>query len=444
MQLLRLPRNLLDGWEDQTVTAEVAIANANAIALAADSAVTIGGQKIYNSALKLFSLSKTEPIGIMIYGNAGLLDLPWETIIKSFRQDLGATSFDRVEEYCDSFFEYIKNHSYLFSEEIQLIHIEDNVRGYLDTIREELKADLHELFAKQGQAKETEIDSIFGSIVNKNYDMLQDLPYINGGNKTFESKVRAKYKSNFSKCIEVVFEQLSLKPAVLKKLIDVSVRVLTREIYPDNRTGIVIAGYGNTEYYPSIQTYEIGGYVSGKLKFRKVKDKCLKLGGVSGTCIIPFAQEDMVGEFMSGMNPSVQQLIYQSLSTLFKRLPELLPKATKEATKEQFEEISVKLLKEFIDGVDEYVRKEHVTPVLSMVAVLPKDELARMAEALVNLTAFKRRMSNDIETVGGPIDVAVISKGDGLVWVERKHYFPRELNHQFFNNYSKGIYDEKG
>jgi hypothetical protein len=39
------------------MTAEVAILNSSAIAIAADSAVTIGrGKKIYNSALKVFSL----------------------------------------------------------------------------------------------------------------------------------------------------------------------------------------------------------------------------------------------------------------------------------------------------------------------------------------------------------------------------------------------------
>jgi hypothetical protein len=74
-----------------------------------------------------------------------------------------------------------------------------------------------------------------------------------------------------------------------------------------------------------------------------------------------------------------------------------------------------------------------------MTRVLPKDELAAMAEALVNLTAFKRRMTDSLETVGGPIDVAVISKGDGLVWVKRKQYFPRELNHHFFTNYFRGV-----
>jgi len=74
-----------------------------------------------------------------------------------------------------------------------------------------------------------------------------------------------------------------------------------------------------------------------------------------------------------------------------------------------------------------------------MVEVLPKDELAAMAEALVHLTAFKRKMNVGMETVGGPIDVAVISKGDGFVWVKRKHYFPAELNQHFFTNYFRGL-----
>jgi len=58
-----------------------------------------------------------------------------------------------------------------------------------------------------------------------------------------------------------------------------------------------------------------------------------------------------------------------------------------------------------------------------------------MAESLVNLTSFKGKVSMEAETVGGPIDVAVISKGDGFIWINRKHYFARELNPPFFANY---------
>ena len=74
--------------------------------------------------------------------------------------------------------------------------------------------------------------------------------------------------------------------------------------------------------------------------------------------------------------------------------------------------------------MEQTVQAEYKNPLIEAITVLPKGELASMAEALVSLTAFKARMSADQrETVGGPIDVAVISKGDGFVWVKRKELF---------------------
>jgi hypothetical protein len=58
-----------------------------------------------------------------------------------------------------------------------------------------------------------------------------------------------------------------------------------------------------------------------------------------------------------------------------------------------------------------------------------------MAESLVNITKFKRRVSQQQETVGGPIDVVVITKGDGFVWIKRKYYFKPELNPRFMSRY---------
>ncbi|WP_221919078.1 hypothetical protein, partial [Vibrio cholerae] len=75
-----------------------------------------------------------------------------------------------------------------------------------------------------------------------------------------------------------------------------------------------------------------------------------------------------------------------------------------------------------------FIQNNYINKVVDMIQHLPKNEMAYMAESLVNLTAFKRKVSNDSDTVGGPIDVAVISKGDGFVWVKRKYYFNNELN----------------
>jgi len=59
-----------------------------------------------------------------------------------------------------------------------------------------------------------------------------------------------------------------------------------------------------------------------------------------------------------------------------------------------------------------------------------------MAEALVNITSLKRKVSTDQDTVGGPTDVAIISKVDGFVWIKRKHYFGIDLNPHFSKKYN--------
>ena len=69
------------------------------------------------------------------------------------------------------------------------------------------------------------------------------------------------------------------------------------------------------------------------------------------------------------------------------------------------------------------------------VEMLAPRELAHVASTLVGLGSFQKQMSRERETVGGPVDVAVISKGDGFIWINRKHYFDKDLNSHFFQNY---------
>jgi hypothetical protein len=100
------------------MTAEIAILNKSAVALAADSKVTVGhsrGEKTYDTVNKLFTLSKHHPVGIMIYGNAAFMAFPWETIIKSYRDDLGSRSEFSVKKYAERFMEHLPN-KYSFSE----------------------------------------------------------------------------------------------------------------------------------------------------------------------------------------------------------------------------------------------------------------------------------------------------------------------------------------
>jgi hypothetical protein len=76
-----------------------------------------------------------------------------------------------------------------------------------------------------------------------------------------------------------------------------------------------------------------------------------------------------------------------------------------------------------------------VKPIYDAVRYIDKSELAMLAENLVAITALKRKISLENATVGGPIDVAVISKHDGFVWIKRKYYFEEQLNRMFVQKY---------
>jgi len=71
------------------MTAEVAILNKLAVALAADSAVTVGqggeSKKVFNTADKLFELSCKQPIACMIFSGGQFLQAPLPVLIKDFR-----------------------------------------------------------------------------------------------------------------------------------------------------------------------------------------------------------------------------------------------------------------------------------------------------------------------------------------------------------------------
>ena len=102
------------------MTAIVGVLNKHAVAIAADSAVTMGDtHKVVNSGNKIFTLSKYHPVGIMTYSAAEFMGTPWEIIIKQYRKQLGDTPKSTLEEYLHDFVDYLTKQKYLTSEDVQ-------------------------------------------------------------------------------------------------------------------------------------------------------------------------------------------------------------------------------------------------------------------------------------------------------------------------------------
>ncbi len=59
---------------------------------------------------------------------------------------------------------------------------------------------------------------------------------------------------------------------------------------------------------------------------------------------------------------------------------------------------------------------------------MPLQDVIYLAEYLVDTAIKFAKYRPGAQTVGGPIEIAVISKHEGFKWIKRKHYFSTELN----------------
>jgi hypothetical protein len=429
------------------MTAEIAILNSSGIALAADSAVTIGSQKVYNSANKLFTLSKYHPVGVMIYDSADLMDIPWEIIIKEYRSKLGKKSFPTLEEYANDFWNHLSQNEYLIPNASKEQYVAVQAISYLNFLFGQLENKVKEQISTEEETSLEKTYAIFLEILEEVDGVIFGADFLPGFSESDAKEICDDNKVDFETLTQQNLGELfGLLNEEDKERIYIHISSLfVRDKWPLRTSGVVIAGFGEIETFPKIASYLVEGIVGTRIKkmFNEGKSNIQNKEFV--TTIVPFAQDEMVWTFMDGIDPDISDFAMTYLRNVFAKYPESLDNTELSDNvglltniKKKLSEDGESLLQEFNNDLYKFQRKNNSQPIIDMVAVLPKDELAAMAESLVNLTVFKRKVSKAVETVGGPIDVAVISKGDGFIWVKRKHYFKPELNQHFFTNYYGG------
>jgi hypothetical protein len=146
-----------------------------------------------------------------------------------------------------------------------------------------------------------------------------------------------------------------------------------------------------------------------------------------------FAQTSMSDTFSIGFS----QDVYTSLmNCLDEKLKEFVAAICAEAKVEiadvpNVEKIISTAKSNISDAWFSNARRDHAYPLRRVLGALPVEEMAELAETLVHLQSLKEKVTKPSESVGGPIDVAIITKNEGLVWAKRKLFFDAELNPRY-------------
>jgi hypothetical protein len=415
------------------MTAEIAILNKNGVALAADSKVTLSGGKTFDTANKIFSLSKFHPVGIMIFGNAEFMGFPWETIVKTYRSKKQDRGENTIAQWGTDFTSFLSTFT-SFDDSDKKNNLVDVIESWFDHIHQLAMAELED-------RSEATTQEIYNAAILRQLN--RQIRRFEKAEIVFNDQYMNAFKDTYGpvakKLIESTWDASSVRE-VATSFVWMSI---SRNLFSPNSSGIVVAGFGCEELFPALVHYDTDGYLGKEIKVNLRRHRQISRKRTSS--IVPFAQGDMVARFMDGIDPEYSRFIHVMFTkATISACKAVLDKYGKEESKteEVFSSIiaaAMESAKQTSGEAVEFQKKKFSNPIVSMIAMLSKDELPNLAESLVALTSLKRHVSEDAETVGGPIDVALISKGDGLIWIKRKHYFKPELNPSFFANYFRNV-----
>ena len=310
---------------------------------------------------------------------------------------------------------------------------------FLSRVKQDLDKRVKDRIEAEGEISESALKDELTTLLEQHRQAVEGRELLTSADPTDVQSVSAAHSEVIGSVTNQVFEQVPFSDdqrVLLNKLVSRTLLNI-RSVVSD--CGMVFAGLGTKDVCPMLVQHDVRGVVAGKPHHhsRRIIDGH-KEGG-----IYPFAQTEMVSTFMEGISPTIKATIYNYMQRISAELPNAIvddaadggmPSDQRDNIRDGLRGILRSAEEQLQRELEAYIKSEQVTPVVDTVLSLPKNELAEMAETLVNLTSFRQRMSPDAETVGGPVDVAVISRGDGFIWIKRKHYFQAELNHQFFNN----------
>lgn len=420
------------------MTSEVCLMNRHALVLAADSATTVsrwvGSERetrYFKGANKIHQLSDHHPVGLMIFSSADILNVPWEVVIKAFRKSIGDKSFNTIEGYAEEFFGFLETEIKFFPPEPQ----KDAAVSAARLAAYRIAMSVHD--AATGPAAWT---AALDAKIPEERAVIDAVPLGDGLDDVWAQTAIETLVPDVAKAIDAYLNlhDREPRPSDFGPLAELALWTILKR--PDdclNDTGLVFAGFGDHDVFPCHVHYTSYGLLAGKPLFAKVSRE--EISHTLSADLTAFAQKSMIQTFQLGLDASVYADAMVTLDEVLDKfgadiaadLGVVVPDITAKKAEAR---------NEFRDNWLQKTRTAHSYPLRRVLSSLPINEMAELAETLVNLQSLKEKVTKPSEEVGGPVDVAVITKNEGLIWIRRKHYFDPALNVRYMARV-RGLYE---
>lgn len=416
------------------MTAIVGILNIRGAAIAADSAVTMNrnsNRKIANSANKMLRLSSAQPVSVMICGSASFLWTPWDIIIRRYRQKRGHIDMPTVQACVDDFFSYMISEKSFFPDAFERNFLQYSINNYFQSLKEDIP-----LAIINDDGKVTNLKSIihaFKTEIKKSITSMTRL----GKCPMFEDYTLEQFTERTSSLIDDYIDEqtsgnfvaypIEVFQAIRKELVEGLFCYVTTRSEHEGAT-LVFTGFGTEEDYPTLISANVNEGFDRRVCYHIKDEDIVHVSPEKPVAICPFAQRDIMNALLTGVNPGFYGAVHHYSFQMFTEFERLLDeKVCGEEIDDDFFHILEQVkyndlygrFKSYGNKLLDSTREQW----LKTLHDYDLQDLAQLAENLIAMTSLERHMTFSEEGVGGPIDLAIITKNNGFTWLSRKSWY---------------------
>lgn len=424
------------------MTSVVGILNMSGVALAADSAVTrkrdrsFGDEvrritKVTKNGNKMIRLSDAVPVAVMITGNAEFLRAPWDVIARRYRQKRGGIPHATVEDVAEDFFRFVSDTPALWDDTAAI--------GFFRTAMQETYKSLTKwLFntKRDGEGRLVRPDRFRDEFIQSVRIRMKKI----GGREvcrqfseyTLED-FRSSYSMHVSRFLRGDGIQEDVAEAIRPYFEELLHGILAHgtDSCPDGGSELIFSGYGADQKYPSLVPVTVFGGIERHVSCSVLREEVVCISEERPVAICPFAQKDVIRAVLRGLHkdwseyvsPTMEAMIKTPATALFsppagETMPDGLGDELWTLETEDIEDRFYTESKQVLDGNQhkwETALKDY-----------DLEEMASLADCLINLTGLQRMLTFSTEGVGGTVDLAVISRTDGFTWLRRKNWYHKD------------------
>ena len=435
------------------MTCQLALMNMRGVALASDSAATVGSKRTFNKREKIFTLGGGQPIGFLVAGNASYTpgDVEWERVIYLYSEYLGTKTHSTLSDYVSDFVNFVGQQDNLHDDRTNGLSIQKGLLNYFGDLVNRAGNEDTAIWVENVLDTQSELrDSV---------DLLDLIRKLHGEHTKAAAQLFCRFQDlpkKFEKKMEKIFNfhlahgdepQQFVDDARPMKLPTLSSRIRSGGF---TFSKLVIAGFGSEQVTPELRELTVGAIIdpkdgafdygdfhtirgpvdlSDKGKWRAEAEDST-YSGISW--ILRYAQSEEIDNILNGIHETdyahltsqMPEVIYQQVTEFIQdelKNVEGIGTKTLEKIEKRFNEIqtsSIKLLHDAVRTALDFGSEKRWLNFSHSVAVMSMQELAAFSKHLVSMEALITYHIEEVRSVSEPVNVATITKENGFSWVQ--------------------------